>query len=138
MRMLLRRRHGGLLKRAFLAVCAVAVVLSFGYRGSTRPLYELYAQLPTVGLFRTPERFRLLIFFCVIALAVMGLGRVARGFDGTSVLRGSIALGHPWSATGVRLVSNLAHEMSDRDASLGLISACAGGALGGAMLLERA
>jgi acetyl-CoA acyltransferase len=51
---------------------------------------------------------------------------------------GSLALGHPWSATGIRMVSNLAHEMAERDSSHGLISACAGGGLGGALLLERA
>jgi len=59
-------------------------------------------------------------------------------WDAVNVNGGSLALGHPWSATGVRLVSNLAHEMSERDASLGLISACAGGGMGGALLLERA
>ena len=50
---------------------------------------------------------------------------------------GSVALGHPWSATGGRMVSTLAYEMTRRDASLGLISICAAGAMAGAVLLER-
>jgi len=51
---------------------------------------------------------------------------------------GSVAVGHPWSATGGRIVGGLAHEMARRDASLGLISICAAGAMAGAMVLERA
>ncbi|MEM7247032.1 MAG: thiolase family protein [Acidobacteriota bacterium] len=58
-------------------------------------------------------------------------------WDVVNVNGGSVALGHPWSATGVRLVSNLAYEMAERDVTRGLISACAGGGLGGALLLER-
>ncbi len=49
----------------------------------------------------------------------------------------SIALGHPWSATGGRIVATLANEMVRRDARLGLVSICAAGAMAGAMLLER-
>ncbi len=49
----------------------------------------------------------------------------------------SIALGHPWSATGGRIVTTLANEMVRRDARLGLVSICAAGAMAGAMLLER-
>jgi len=54
-----------------------------------------------------------------------------------NVCGGSIALGHPWSATGGRLVTTLANEMARRGARRGLISACAAGAMGGALLLER-
>ena len=50
----------------------------------------------------------------------------------------SIALGHPWSATGGRILTTVANEMTRRDASWGLVSVCAGGAMAGAMLLERA
>ncbi len=50
----------------------------------------------------------------------------------------SIAIGHPWSATGGRITTTLAHEMKRRDARYGLISICAAGALAGAFLLERA
>ena len=50
---------------------------------------------------------------------------------------GSVAVGHPWSATGGRILTTLANEMARRDASLGLVSICAAGALAGAMVLER-
>ena len=49
----------------------------------------------------------------------------------------SIALGHPWAATGGRIVTTLAYELARREARRGLISICAAGAMAGALLLER-
>jgi len=50
---------------------------------------------------------------------------------------GSIALGHPFAATGGRIVMGLAAEMKRRNLKRGLISICAAGAMAGAMILER-
>lgn len=50
---------------------------------------------------------------------------------------GSIALGHPFGATGARCVSTLAHEMRRRDVEFGLVSVCAAGGVGCAIVLER-
>lgn len=58
-------------------------------------------------------------------------------WERVNVHGGSIAVGHPWSATGGRIVTTLAYEMARRDTDLGLISICAAGAMAGAMLLER-
>ncbi len=58
-------------------------------------------------------------------------------WERVNVSGSSIALGHPWSATGGRIVTTLANEMARRDARLGLISICAAGAMAGAMVLER-
>ena len=55
----------------------------------------------------------------------------------TNVSGGSIAIGHPFAATGARLVTTLAHEMRRRDVQFGLISICAQGGMGYAMVLER-
>ena len=49
----------------------------------------------------------------------------------------SIAVGHPWAATGGRIVTTLANDMARRNARLGLISICAAGGMAGAMVLER-
>jgi len=49
----------------------------------------------------------------------------------------SLALGHPWSATGGRILTTLANEMARRDSRYGLVSICAAGAMAGAFLLER-
>ncbi len=51
---------------------------------------------------------------------------------------GSLALGHPLGATGARLMLNLLYSMQqDAKARLGLIAACAGGGMGGAMVVEK-
>jgi acetyl-CoA acetyltransferase len=50
---------------------------------------------------------------------------------------GSIAIGHPFGATGARLLMTLLGEMNRRDVGLGLITVCAAGALGHAMVVER-
>ena len=50
---------------------------------------------------------------------------------------GSIALGHPFGATGARCVTTLANTMERRSAGLGLVSVCAAGGIGAAIVLER-
>jgi acetyl-CoA acyltransferase len=63
------------------------------------------------------------------------LGEV--NWDCTNVMGGSIAIGHPFGATGARLVTTLANEMRRRSVQFGLISICAQGGMGFAMVLER-
>jgi acetyl-CoA acyltransferase len=58
-------------------------------------------------------------------------------WERTNVMGGSIAVGHPFAATGARLVTQLAGEMRRRDVQFGLISICAQGGMGYAMVLER-
>lgn len=68
-------------------------------------------------------------------------GAVAEGgidWDTLNVMGGSIAIGHPFGATGARLATTLANEMNRRDVQFGLISVCAQGGMGFAMVLERA
>ena len=55
----------------------------------------------------------------------------------TNVMGGSIAIGHPFGATGARLVTTLANEMRRREVQFGLVSICAQGGMGYAMVLER-
>lgn len=52
-------------------------------------------------------------------------------------LGGSIAIGHPFAATGIRIVTTLANEMKRRSARYGLVSLCGAGGTASAMLLER-
>jgi acetyl-CoA acyltransferase len=54
-----------------------------------------------------------------------------------NVMGGSIAIGHPFGATGGRLVTTLANEMRRRDVQFGLISVCAQGGMASAVVLER-
>src|SRR5947209_3450303 len=57
--------------------------------------------------------------------------------DIINVMGGSIAIGHPFGATGGRLVNTLANEMKRRDVQFGLISVCAQGGMASAIVLER-
>jgi acetyl-CoA acyltransferase len=59
-------------------------------------------------------------------------------WERTNVMGGSIAIGHPFGATGARLVTTLANEMVRRNVQFGLISICAQGGMGHALVLERA
>jgi len=49
---------------------------------------------------------------------------------------GSIALGHPFAATGARMIWQTAREMGRRKARHALLTACAMGGMGAAMVLE--
>jgi acetyl-CoA acyltransferase len=57
--------------------------------------------------------------------------------DRMNLRGGSIALGHPFGATGARCVMTLANEMERQSAQLGLVSVCAAGGVGVAIVLER-
>jgi acetyl-CoA acyltransferase len=54
-----------------------------------------------------------------------------------NVCGGSIAVGHPFGATGARITTTLANELRRRDGRYGLLSVCAQGGMGFAMVLER-
>ena len=52
-------------------------------------------------------------------------------------LGSSLAVGHPFAATGARIVTTLSHAMRRRGAHYGLVSICGAGATASAMILER-
>lgn len=67
-------------------------------------------------------------------------GRSALGEIDRSILNvngGSIAYGHPFGATGARLLMQSAYELQRRGGGLSLCTACAAGGIGGAVVLER-
>ena len=64
------------------------------------------------------------------------IGEIDR--DKLNPLGSSIAVGHPFAATGGRMVTTLANEMHRRGSKYGLISICAAGAMAAAMILEKA
>jgi acetyl-CoA acyltransferase len=55
-----------------------------------------------------------------------------------NVMGGSIAIGHPFGATGARITTTLCHELRRRDGQFGLMTVCAAGGMGFAMVVERA
>ena len=58
--------------------------------------------------------------------------------DRINVLGGSIAIGHPFGATGGRITLTLLNEMRRRGVEFGLLTVCAAGAMGFAMVVEAA
>lgn len=50
---------------------------------------------------------------------------------------GSVALGHPFAATGTRIVATLAKQLEQRGSGRGLISICTAGGMGVTAILER-
>ena len=54
-----------------------------------------------------------------------------------NVMGGSIAIGHPFGATGARITTTLLNELRRRDGQFGLMTVCAAGGMGFAMVVER-
>ena len=58
--------------------------------------------------------------------------------DKLNVMGGSISIGHPFGATGARIVTAVANELQRRGGQFALLTVCAAGGMGHAMVLERA
>lgn len=58
--------------------------------------------------------------------------------DRFNVHGGSIALGHPFAATGARMIHTALRELARRRGAFSLVTACAAGGLGAAIVLEAA
>ena len=54
-----------------------------------------------------------------------------------NVKGGSLAIGHPFAATGTRIVATLAKILDENKARRGLISICTAGGMGVTAILER-
>jgi len=54
-----------------------------------------------------------------------------------NVKGGSIAIGHPFAATGARILGGLARQLADRGSGRGLISVCTAGGMGVTAIVER-
>lgn len=76
------------------------------------------------------------------SFAQQKLGRDKRvgkiDWDKLNVSGGSLALGHPFAATGARQISQALRELRRRGGQFALCTACAAGGLGAAMVLESA
>ena len=69
----------------------------------------------------------------------LGRSEAIGEIDPTRINRtgGSIAIGHPFGATGARIVTTVCNELQRTGEQYGLVTVCAAGALGLAMVLER-
>jgi len=91
--------------------------------------------LSDVGLIEMHEAFAAQVLSTFRVLEQNGTGRVNE--DIVNVMGGSIALGHPFGATGARVLTSLANEMRRRGVQFGLASVCAAGGNGVAIVLEH-
>lgn len=89
-------------------------------------------RISDIDLLETNEAFASVVLAQLKDLKQMGLD-VSR----VNVNGGAIALGHPISASGARLVLTCAKELEYRKATTGLVTLCVGGGQGVAALLER-
>lgn len=75
-------------------------------------------------------------WFCTNVMGIKGkVGAIP--MDKLNNWGGSLSIGHPFGATGVRLAMHTAHRLIKEDGQFGLIAACAAGGQGVGMLLER-
>jgi acetyl-CoA acyltransferase len=55
-----------------------------------------------------------------------------------NVMGGSLSIGHPFGATGARVLTTLCNELQRRGGQFGMLTVCAAGGMGHAMVVERA
>jgi acetyl-CoA C-acetyltransferase len=73
--------------------------------------------------------------FCSVAVATtstLGLDPERVNVNGSGC-----GLGHPIACTGTRMIVTMIGELERRDATIGVVSMCAGGGMGSALVLER-
>ena len=97
-------------------------------------IYEIHeafeAQvLCTLKAWESPE-------FCRDRLGLSApLGSIDRGK--MNLKGGSVAIGHPFAATGARIIATLAKQLAQRGSGRGLISVCTAGGMGVTAIVER-
>ena len=104
------RLHGGVISASLDGLGGLAVMAAIG----ARHMDEAPAQrLQRFGKLGTIDRNKL------------------------NVVGGSVALGHPFGATGARLIATLGKLLEKKGRGRGLISICTGGGMGVTAILER-
>ena len=101
--------------------------------------------LSDIDVFELHEAFAGQVLAVVRALASNDFARSKLGrseavgklhMDRLNVHGGSLSLGHPFGATGARLVTTAVHRLHRENGRYAMVSACAAGGLGHAMLIE--
>ena len=124
----------GLTARArILGTAASAIspeIMGLGPVGATQKLLDrLGLTIGDIDLIELNEAFA--------AQVVPVVRQLGADPERVNVHGGAIAIGHPFGATGVRLVGTLINALQERDGRLGLATLCVGGGQGMALVLER-
>jgi acetyl-CoA acyltransferase len=148
-------------KAAALGLTALARVTAWSYVGvdpadqlligpalaMPRVLEQVGRELADIDLVDMHEAFAAQVLSVLKALDSAGFARErlgrARAVGAVDPARlnvrgGSLAFGHPFAATGARMVTTMAHELHDTGKATALLGICAQGGLGAAALLENA
>ena len=150
-------RSRGLEPQAFITHSETAAVDFVGMSGPTEgmlmaPAYAVPRMLARAGMnlrdfdvYEIHEAFAAQVLctlkawesddFCRNKLGREPLGAIDR--SKMNPKGSSVALGHPFAATGARIVATLAKELKERGSGRGLISICAAGGMGVTAILER-
>ena len=133
-------RAGGYEPLAYIRSYAVAAV-DPGWQLLQAPIWAVPLALERAGI-QWKDLGLIEIHEAFAAQVLSNLqGFAAKGWeineDIINVMGGSIAIGHPFGATGGRIVTTLANEMARRDVQFGLVSICAQGGMAIALVLER-
>jgi acetyl-CoA acetyltransferase family protein len=113
---------------------------------SPRALAMAGMALSDIDVFEFHEAFAGQILANLRCLDSDTFGRQKLGRDGKvgevplekfNTLGGSLSIGHPFGATGARLVTTAVNRLVRENGRMALVAACAGGAHGNAIILER-
>ncbi len=106
-------------------------------RTGSGPIYAIPKALDLAGLkisdvtlFEINEAFA--------AQAVACTRQLGLDEERVNVYGSGISLGHPIAATGARMVTSAIYELRRRGGGIGVVSMCAGGGMGAAMVIEVA
>ncbi|MGE0171585.1 MAG: acetyl-CoA C-acyltransferase [Oligoflexales bacterium] len=103
-------------------------------------------KIEDIGLFELHEAFAAQVLSCIKCMESSDFnekhfgrkkpyGTIPR--EKLNVNGGAIAIGHPFGATGARLVTTLGNELQRRKQRYGLIGVCAAGGMAAAMIIEN-
>jgi acetyl-CoA acyltransferase len=100
-----------------------------------KALERAKVSLADIGVIEMHEAFAAQVLSNIQWIAARGIGEI----DPEKINRtgGSIALGHPFGATGARIVTTVCNELQRTGEQYGLVTVCAAGGIGVAMVLER-
>jgi len=113
--------------------------------GAEKCLREMGLTMQDIGVFEIHEAFAGQVLANIAAMSSQKFadksfgGKVVGEIDQTKMNNygGSLALGHPFGATGSRLVTTASRRLQQENQRFALLAACADGGLGHACILER-
>jgi acetyl-CoA C-acetyltransferase len=124
----------GLTPRARVITCALTgteptIMLDGPAPATQKALKQAGMTVDDIDLFELNEAFA--------SVVLRFQQRMGVPDDKINVNGGAIAMGHPIGATGAMILGSMLDELERRDLQRGLVTLCAGGGIGIAMIIER-